>query len=730
MSRQILYVDANPSSREEAVAHLERKLFDTQIIAAGTAEEGVAICAEQQLECIVSTYELAETDGVEFLETVREDYPTLPFILFSAAGSEDVASDAISAGVTDYVQKTGHDQYTRLAACIDDAVEHDQSRIDYQKLFEAVDEAIIIHDLDTGDVIDVNRAVCNQWGYPYDDACECLIDDLSATTQPTTDQSVQAILERTVEDGPQRVDWLCETTDGKTFWADIHLKPLTIDGQQLVVALIRDTTEEKHRQQELEAFREAVEHAGHSIYITDTSGEIRYVNPAFEEVTGYDASEAIGNTPGLFKSGEHDNEFYQELWSTILGGEVWESEIINERKDGSQYVANQTIAPITDETGEITRFVAVNAEITEQKQRERQLQALSQATTDWLDAESKEEVFELASEHLVDLLEFDIHGFCRYNESAHRLEPVITSDRANATLDDQPVFEEGEGIVWEVFESGEPQRYDDVRTHPDVYNPETKMRSELPLPLGDHGVLLIGSEEVGAFDDTDETLTKVVASGVTGVLNRIEQENALQEQKSRLEEFASVVSHDLRNPLTVAEGHLELAQETGDDTHLEEVAYSHNRMERIIDDLLWLAHEGREIGETHAVELSQVVDEAWRYVDTKDAELIADCEQTIEADPDRLQQLFENLVRNAIEHAGADATVRIGLLDDGWYFEDDGPGIPEEKREEVFDAGYSTTADGTGYGLSIVKTIADAHGWDTTLTDGRDDGARFEFQIE
>ena len=100
--------------------------------------------------------------------------------------------------------------------------------------------------------------------------------------------------------------------------------------------------------------------------------------------------------------------------------------------------------------------------------------------------------------------------------------------------------------------------------------------------------------------------------------------------------------------------------------------------------------------------------------------------EPVEADYDRLCQLLENLFRNAIEHGGEDVTVRVGVLDDGFYIEDDGPGISEDVQEEVFDVGYSTSPDGTGFGLSIVKEITEAHGWKIAITEGTADGARFE----
>jgi PAS domain S-box-containing protein len=135
-----------------------------------------------------------------------------------------------------------------------------------------------------------------------------------------------------------------------------------------------DISDRKALEQEFRTFREAVENAGSSIYWTDQDGTIEYVNPTFEETTGYTAEEAIGKTPRILKSGAHDTEFYADLWSTILDGEVWQGELTNERANGEQYTVNQTIAPIKDHTGEIDQFVAINQDITERNQREQALE--------------------------------------------------------------------------------------------------------------------------------------------------------------------------------------------------------------------------------------------------------------------------------------------------------------------------------------------------------------------
>ncbi|WP_247005333.1 PAS domain-containing sensor histidine kinase [Halorientalis litorea] len=216
----------------------------------------------------------------------------------------------------------------------------------------------------------------------------------------------------------------------------------------------------------------------------------------------------------------------------------------------------------------------------------------------------------------------------------------------------------------------------------------------------------------------------------TDITGRKEQETELRQQNEQLSQFASVVSHDLRNPLNVAIARLELAQQQSDNEHLDPMENALARMERIIDDVLWLAREGQDIGVTEPVALDDVVGAAWAIVaDDADGAEIRRPDAglgTIEADDDRLCQLLENLFRNAIEHGDGAVTVTVGPLADGFYVEDDGPGIPEAERADIFTAGYSTADGGTGFGLDIVQQVAEAHGWTVSVTDGDDGGARFE----
>jgi signal transduction histidine kinase len=242
------------------------------------------------------------------------------------------------------------------------------------------------------------------------------------------------------------------------------------------------------------------------------------------------------------------------------------------------------------------------------------------------------------------------------------------------------------------------------------------------------------------------------------VTARVERERQLRRQNDRLDEFASVVSHDLRNPLNVAKGRVDLLAAQYDSEHVPPVQRALGRMERIIEDTLTLAKQGQTVAETEPIRISELVSDCWATVDADAATVEVVDEFTFRGDRGRLRHVFENLFRNALEHGTADSdddesraddgdtapggsvTITVGLVEPfptttrgtgtvskGIYVEDDGPGIPEEKRDTVFEPGHTSTDDGTGFGLTIVRRIAEAHGWEVDVGRGTRGGARFEF---
>jgi signal transduction histidine kinase len=223
----------------------------------------------------------------------------------------------------------------------------------------------------------------------------------------------------------------------------------------------------------------------------------------------------------------------------------------------------------------------------------------------------------------------------------------------------------------------------------------------------------------------DETL---FAELIARMLEHELQRGRLLDRVDRLDQFASVVSHDLRNPLNIAQAQLSTASEEADNEHVGAAVDALDRMECLITDMLAMARQGQDVGDTELVRLPSIAERCWQSVPTSDAELRIEEEVLFQADPDRTRQLLENLFRNAVEHGSEDTLVRVGALSekDGFYVEDDGPGIPDSERERVFETGFSTGEDGIGLGLSIVEAVVSAHNWTIRLAEATTTGARFE----
>jgi PAS domain S-box-containing protein len=228
-----------------------------------------------------------------------------------------------------------------------------------------------------------------------------------------------------------------------------------------------------------------------------------------------------------------------------------------------------------------------------------------------------------------------------------------------------------------------------------------------------------------------------------------EYQQMLERQNDRLKEFTDILVHDLRNPLNAIDLYLTRYREEGKDRHLDAVDETVDRMSRLVDDLLRVARQGDVVASPEPTDIGAVVDTAWDGTGRPRDRLRYDAVRSVSADPDRLCELFENLLRNAVIHGdpsddvtdtvdvdesddvsgtGADGrsvTVQVGPLADGFYVEDDGPGVPEAVGAEIFDHGVTTAPGGSGYGLSVVRTIVNAHGWDIELADSAG-GARFE----
>ena len=245
------------------------------------------------------------------------------------------------------------------------------------------------------------------------------------------------------------------------------------------------------------------------------------------------------------------------------------------------------------------------------------------------------------------------------------------------------------------------------------------------------GIIVITVDQPQEWGEDARQQLQAVGELVGHMERRRRQRRELERQNEQLEQFASVISHDLQNPLNVISGYLELAIETGNLDRLDPAVDAADRMAEMLDDLLTLAREGRAVGETQEVDLKPIVEEAWENVETHDGSLTIeglDDIETVEADDSRLQEAFENLFKNAIVHAGEDVDMRVEADAGTVHVADDGPGIPPDKRDVVFEYGH-TGGNGTGLGLAIVRSIIEGHDWEISAAESEEGGARFDIDL-
>jgi len=523
--------------------------------------------------------------------------------------------------------------------------------------------------------------------------------------------------------------------DDARFW-ETSLAPVIVDDEIVrLVGIARNVTEQVERERDLEATNQRLESLIETTPLTvmeiDPAGNVIRWNDEAEDMFDWSREEILGEFNPMVP--EDKQAEFNALRQRVLDGErIRSKEIQRETKHGEKLDLLLSVAPITEPDGDVSSILAVLEDITEQKELERRLRSLQETAQRLSGAQSGEEIGQIAIEAADEILGFDLTAIWEYNEQADTLDPLAASGVTRDLFEELPQLRAGESLGWEAFESSELRVYDDIMSETALDMSSSEFNNALFVPLNEFGLIAVATQPQQEFSETDIDLCQVLGSTVAAAAGRATRETRLQRQNERLDKFASVVAHDLRNPLSIAIGFTDIVQETQDPAHFEKIEKAHNRIERLIEDLLTLARGETTITDPEEVDLGVIATEAWGYVDTQEAPLTtADDVPVVQGDNGRLIQLFENLFRNAVEHGGEEVTVTVGGLPDdrGFYVEDDGTGIPPEQQDAVFDHGVTSNADGTGFGLSIVSDIAKAHSWSVGVTDSASGGARFEFEL-
>lgn len=480
------------------------------------------------------------------------------------------------------------------------------------------------------------------------------------------------------------------------------------------------------------------------VVIADTDRCIVDCNPAFADRFGYSIDEVAGERVDILYADAAEFDAVTEELVTYADDPTFTPVIVYETRTGGTFPGETDIISIRDDTGELVAVISLIRDISDRRDRERArertiefLQGLYDVATD---GESS------AGGKIARLLELgptalDLpYGYLTRIEAAGadgsgRTQRVIEAGGNHELLqpgNSCPLAQsycrktiETDGLL-EVHDAIEAGWEGDPAY--ELFGLGCYLGTSITVDGELYGTVFFAATDPREepFSDAARTFLRLMSQLVSYELKRDRARCELQRQNERLEEFTSIVSHDLRNPLNVARGYLELTREGSDDEHLANVARAHERMGDLIDDVLALARHGTDAIDVEPVHLGECSRACWQNVETAAATLVVDADRTVPADRSQLQQLLENLYRNAVEHGGDDVTVTVGTRPDRFYVEDDGAGIPEVKRDAVFEAGYSTNPEGTGFGLRIVKQVAEAHGWEVGVTDGADGGARFE----
>jgi PAS domain S-box-containing protein len=811
---RVLCVDDEPQVLELTEAYLERELPAAELLTATGTAAALDALEGERVDCVVSDYDMPDGTGIDLLRSVRADHPDLPFVLFTGKGSEEVGSEAVSAGVTDYLQKAGPEKFELLANRIRDAVDQrrverdlDDTRRTLEQLHETALDLRAIegraeaydHALEAAvevlafDVCGFFEAVDGYFELQAASSFESYGEDVAVTEGlvGATYRTGESSLVGDVADDERAVN--VEEHGGSALTV-----PVGDHGVFQAVAGANEQFDEA----DLELVELLVAHLAAALdrvdYRTEATtanrkvGRLHDVALALREADDraavYDDAAAAAtevlefDVCGFFEL--RDGRF-EPVALRNIGPDVEplarEEGIMAETFDAGESLV---VDDVTDHPAAAPRGEAFRACVSVPAGDHGVFQAISEQPGAF--DERDRELAELLVAHVTGALDRIVYE-ADVRRASELLETVMESARANVYVKD---LEGRYELVNEAFARGLGMDREAIvgRTDEEIQDPEVaaqvrandRRAIEEARPIEVESALWDGEErtyysvKAPVFaEDGDPRGVCGVSSDITALKRR---ETELERKTERLEAFASVVSHDLRNPLSVAKGYAELLAEDGSE-NAAEVDAALDRMAEIIDDLLALAREGEVLDDTEQVAVADVAERAWSTVETGGATLSVDCDLTVEADANRLARAFENLFRNAVEHnsrdprnaggsvdhdstsrsggddavdnpmgtddavdagperarhagragdhdGASDLSVRVLGTERGFAVVDDGVGL---SGSDVVESGVSSKRDGTGVGLAIVDRIADAHGWELVVRD--DDGAHFAFVL-
>lgn len=337
----------------------------------------------REWDIVLSDYRLPGFSALDVIAMVRERGLDLPVIIVSGAIGEESAVEAMHAGAHDYVMK---DNLARLVPAIERELEEmevhrerrqaeaalRESQEHFRELARNIGGVLWLIDCATQKMVYVSDSYERLWDHPVEPLFEHL-DHFLDTVHPDDYDRVCEVLAEAGWEGFNE-EYRIQRMDGDVRWMHTRSFPIRDDAGAVyrIAGLSTDVTARKRLEDEMKTLSRALEQSADAVMITDARGVIQYINPAFEDVTGYSRQEVLGRDPRFLKSGFHDQAFYRRLWETLRAGLPFSEIFINRRKDGELYYEAQTITPIRDEYGDVVHFVATGKDITERLRQQKQ----------------------------------------------------------------------------------------------------------------------------------------------------------------------------------------------------------------------------------------------------------------------------------------------------------------------------------------------------------------------
>jgi PAS domain S-box-containing protein len=567
---------------------------------------------------------------------------------------------------------------------------------------------------------------------------------------------------------PEITDSVSRALDGTAIEAELdfggrnfqtYLEPVRDEGGdvQEVIAVAQNVTELKTREQELQAWKDrlqtVIENAPMVVFSYDPDGTVTMSQGKGLSAYGLEPGELVGQN--LYEAYADDPDLQRDVKRAAEGEDVTS---IQELDD---VVFKIWFRPI-ERDGEVERVIGVTIDITQQKRQERRIEAMSDATNDLIDARSPAAVGRTVMDIAGDVLDEPLSGIWTCDEDAEVLEPLAATDSVLDAMDATDATDAlptiGPGTTeMSVLEDGSVRVVDDYAALDDPAQQDAPLGTVAMVPLGEFGMLHVGSSVVEPFSDADLNLVRILAGNAEAALERAEREQELATHRQELErsneslqQFAYIASHDLQEPLRMVSSYVDLLEtEYGEELDGEAREYMDfavdgaERMQAMIEALLAYSRVQTQGEEFTRTDTAAVVDETRRdlslRIEETGAEVRASHLPTVEADRTQLGQLFQNLIENAIDHAGdgmptVEITAQEGDESIEFAVADDGVGIPEADQErifEIFKSGHrgSEVPGGTGIGLAVCERIVHRHGGDIWVDSAPGDGATFRFTI-